>query len=91
MAIWGRQSARRGVVEGSVYADEIIRGSTDARVVLFDRRAHPGGRWNDAYPFVTLHQPAPCYGVSRKIDLVPINRLAEVEGHAGVLVDNRHV
>ena len=29
-----------------------------------DRRHRPGGHWNDAYPFVRLHQPSAFYGVS---------------------------
>lgn len=49
---------------GLAFADEIIHGSKDARVVLVDRRAKAGGHWNDAYPFVTLHQPALYYGVN---------------------------
>ena len=28
-----------------------------------DRRHGPGGHWNDAYPFVRLHQPSAFYGV----------------------------
>jgi len=49
---------------GIAFADEIIHGSKDARVVVVDRRAKAGGHWNDAYPFVTLHQPALFYGVN---------------------------
>jgi hypothetical protein len=49
---------------GLAFADEIIHGSRDATVVLVDRRAKAGGHWNDAYPFVTLHQPALYYGVN---------------------------
>ena len=51
---------------GMAFADEILRGSRDARVVMVDRRAKPGGHWNDAYPFVTLHQPALFYGVNSR-------------------------
>lgn len=49
---------------GLAFADEIIHGSKDARVVVVDPRAKPGGHWNDAYAFVTLHQPALFYGVN---------------------------
>ena len=49
---------------GIAFADEIIHGSRDASVILVERRAKPGGHWNDAYPFVTLHQPALFYGVN---------------------------
>ena len=31
--------------------------------MIVERRARPGGHWNDAYDFVTLHQPAAFYGV----------------------------
>ena len=37
-----------------------------ARVVMVDRRDRPGGHWNDAYPFVGLHQPAAFYGVASR-------------------------
>jgi hypothetical protein len=47
--------------------------------VIVDRRDQPGGHWNDAYPFVRLHQPASYYGVdsaplgSGAIDQVGLN------------------
>jgi len=49
------------------FADEIIRQSRDLRVILVDRRAKPGGHWNDAYRFVRLHQPAAYYGVNSEV------------------------
>ena len=48
---------------GMAFAD-IILSETDKTVTLVDRRGKPGGHWNDAYPFVTLHQPSAFYGVS---------------------------
>ena len=48
---------------GMAFVDEIISRRKDARFVFVERRAKPGGHWNDAYPFVTLHQPAAFYGV----------------------------
>lgn len=36
---------------------------SDAEIIIADARHQPGGHWNDAYPFVQLHQPAACYGV----------------------------
>ncbi len=48
---------------GLAFADEIL-ASTDLDVTLVDRRAGPGGHWNDAYDFVRLHQPAAYYGVN---------------------------
>ena len=49
---------------GMAFADEILHTSKTARVVVVDRRAKPGGHWNSAYRFVTLHQPALYYGVN---------------------------
>jgi cation diffusion facilitator CzcD-associated flavoprotein CzcO len=37
---------------------------TDAHITIIDRHAKPGGHWNDAYPFVALHQPSAFYGVN---------------------------
>ena len=51
---------------GLAFADALIAGS-DADVVLVDRRHGPGGHWNDAYPFVRLHQPSAFYGVNSRV------------------------
>ena len=48
---------------GMAFADSLLTDS-DAEVVLVDRRHQPGGHWNDAYPFVRLHQPSAYYGVN---------------------------
>lgn len=48
---------------GLAFADEVLR-TTEHDVILVDRRAGPGGHWNDAYDFVRLHQPAAFYGVN---------------------------
>ena len=48
---------------GMAFTDALIADS-DATVVLADRRPTPGGHWNDAYPFVRLHQPSAFYGVN---------------------------
>ena len=53
-------------VAGLAFADALIEAS-DADVVLVDRRHGPGGHWNDAYPFVRLHQPSAYYGVNSRI------------------------
>jgi hypothetical protein len=53
---------------GMAFADILIHES-DADIILIDQYAKPGGHWNDAYPFVQLHQPAAYYGVSsRKLE-----------------------
>ena len=33
-------------------------------IIVIDKRENPGGHWNDAYEFVTLHQPAAYYGIN---------------------------
>jgi hypothetical protein len=45
---------------------DTILSDTDSRIVMVDRRDRPGGHWNDAYPFVGLHQPAAFYGVASR-------------------------
>jgi len=37
---------------------------SNADIVMVDSRHAPGGHWNDAYPFVRLHQPSAFYGVN---------------------------
>lgn len=49
---------------GMAFADVILNEDAGARIVIVDRRANPGGHWNDAYPFVRLHQPAEFYGLN---------------------------
>jgi hypothetical protein len=46
------------------FADVILSEHPSARLVVVDRRDSPGGHWNDAYPFVRLHQPAAFYGLN---------------------------
>lgn len=48
---------------GLAFTDALLAHS-DATVTIVDRRAAPGGHWNDAYPYVRLHQPSAFYGVS---------------------------
>jgi hypothetical protein len=50
---------------GMAFTD-VILAETDATVVLVDRHAKPGGHWNDAYPYVRLHQPSAFYGVNSR-------------------------
>ncbi len=45
------------------FTDALI-SEADVDVTLVDRRARPGGHWNDAYDFVRLHQPSAMYGVN---------------------------
>ena len=48
---------------GLAFADTLL-DETDAHITIVDRHGKPGGHWNDAYSFVTLHQPSAFYGVN---------------------------
>lgn len=50
---------------GMAFADTLLT-ETDARIIIVDKHQKPGGHWNVAYPFVTLHQPSAYYGVSSR-------------------------
>jgi hypothetical protein len=47
------------------FVDTMLR-ETEATFTIVDKRAAPGGHWNDAYPFVRLHQPSASYGVASR-------------------------
>jgi hypothetical protein len=65
---------------GLAFADTLISEDPDARVMIVDRHGKPGGHWNDAYPFVRLHQPSSFYGV---------NSLALGNGHIDAVGPNK--
>ena len=48
---------------GMAFVDTLLDES-DASVIMVDNHHAPGGHWNDAYPFVRLHQPSHFYGVA---------------------------
>lgn len=50
---------------GMAFADTLI-AETDKTLTIVDRHPKPGGHWNIAYPFVTLHQPSSFYGVASR-------------------------
>jgi hypothetical protein len=58
---------------------DVLLSHSDASAIVVDRHHAPGGHWNDAYPFVRLHQPSAYYGVcsqplgSDKEDTDPLN------------------
>ncbi len=64
---------------GLAFADTLL-DETQAHITLVDRHGKPGGHWNDAYSFVTLHQPSAFYGVnsvalgSRRKDAIGPNK-----------------
>ena len=48
---------------GMAFVDTVLSENENATFIMVDRHALPGGHWNDAYPFVRLHQPSSFYGV----------------------------
>ena len=64
---------------GMAFVDALLGEDGEATVVMIDDHHQPGGHWNDAYPFVRLHQPSHFYGVasmdlgSKRIDAVGFN------------------
>ena len=76
---------------GMAFVDEVLTYS-DATVAIVDKHAKPGGHWNDAYPYVRLHQPSFFYGTSStrlgtdQLDHVGLNAgLAELASGAEVV------
>jgi hypothetical protein len=53
-----------GGAMGVAFADELLARDASAQVIMVDKHARAGGHWNDAYPYVKLHQPAAFYGVN---------------------------
>ncbi|HEY6531659.1 MAG TPA: NAD(P)-binding protein [Acidimicrobiales bacterium] len=51
---------------GMAFTDALI-DHADVHVTLVDRRHAPGGHWQDAYPFVQLHQASLFYGVASTV------------------------
>jgi len=55
---------------GLAFADTLMDEDPDCHITIVDKHATPGGHWNDAYPFVALHQPSSTYGVN-SMELCP--------------------
>jgi hypothetical protein len=51
---------------GMAFTDALIEHA-DVHVTLVDRRTAAGGHWQDAYPFVQLHQASLFYGVASTV------------------------
>lgn len=49
---------------GLAFSDTLLAETDHAHITIIDRHGKPGGHWNDAYPFVALHQPSAFYGVN---------------------------
>ncbi|MEM6494526.1 MAG: NAD(P)-binding protein [Pseudomonadota bacterium] len=63
---------------GLAFVDTMLDEDPDCRITIVDKHAKPGGHWNDAYPFVALHQPSATYGVN-SVELCPDRR--DTRGH----------
>lgn len=87
---------------GLAFADTLLDEDPDCHITIVDRHARPGGHWNDAYSFVTLHQPSATYGVnsmelcSNKVDqhghnagMYPLAKHSEILAYYAKLMDER--
>lgn len=87
---------------GLAFADTLIDEDPDCHITIVDKHAKPGGHWNDAYPFVALHQPSATYGVNSmemcpdKVDteghnagMYPLAKHAEILAYYGKLMNER--
>lgn len=63
---------------GLAFADTLLDEDPDCHITIVDKHARPGGHWNDAYPFVALHQPSATYGVNSS-ELCPDR--VDTQGH----------
>jgi hypothetical protein len=54
-----------GGAMGMAFTD-VLMTESDKTVIIVDRHDRPGGHWNNAYPFVRLHQPSAFYGVNSR-------------------------
>ncbi len=69
---------------GMAFADVLLH-ETNANILIVDKNTKPGGHWNYAYPFVTLHQPSAFYGVcSKELNRGVIDKTGLNEGLMGL-------
>jgi hypothetical protein len=61
---------------GLAFVDTLLDEDPDCHITIVDKHARPGGHWNDAYSFVSLHQPSATYGVN-SMEMCP----DRVDGH----------
>lgn len=87
---------------GLAFADTLLDEDPDCHITIVDKHAKPGGHWNDAYPFVALHQPSSTYGVNSmelcpdRIDthghnkgMYPLAKHPEILAYYGKLMNER--
>jgi len=53
-----------GGAMSAAFIDALLDRDRSATIAIIERRDRLGGHWNNAYPFVRLHQPAAFYGVN---------------------------
>lgn len=53
-----------GGAMSAAFVDALLTHDKHATVAIVERQDRLGGHWNNAYPFVRLHQPATFYGVN---------------------------
>lgn len=53
-----------GGATAMAFVDTLLTETEHDQILIVDRNHQPGGHWNQAYPFVRLHQPSSFYGVS---------------------------
>jgi len=86
---------------GMAFADALI-DHADVHVTIVDRRHTAGGHWQDAYPFVQLHQASVFYGVAStvmgtgavqtrgpEVGLQERARQSEIQNYYVALLNNR--
>ena len=78
---------------GMAFVDTLLLHSkSPVSVVVLDKRQQPGGHWNDAYEYATLHQPARNYGVeSAKLEDLALSNDEKRATKAEVLAYYRSV
>ena len=78
---------------GMAFVDTLLLHSEEpVSVLLLDKREQPGGHWNDAYDFATLHQPARNYGVeSAKLEDLAVSNSEKRATKAEVLTYYKNV
>ena len=87
---------------GLAFVDTLLDEDPDCHITIVDKHAKPGGHWNDAYPFVALHQPSATYGVNSmelcpdRVDthghnkgMYPLAKHAEILAYYGKLMNER--
>ena len=66
---------------GMAFVDTLL-DECDSKVIMVDKHHQPGGHWNDAYPFVRLHQPSHFYGVaSTQLGSTTIETIGKNKGY----------